>query len=82
MKGSVGAVLKQSLDAQKIKELMPISRKANAKLGKIFEMAKNTSLKDVKRSETHFLFINDRSQSQPNRNRVTCITTCERTLKA
>lgn len=47
---------------------MPISRKANVKLGKIFEMTKNTSLKDAKKSEAHFLFINDRSQSQPNRN--------------
>lgn len=32
---------------QYLKELTPIFRKANAKLGKIFEMAKNTSLKDV-----------------------------------
>lgn len=48
MKGSVGAVLKQSLDAYYLKELTLISRKANTKLGKIFEMANYSALRNVK----------------------------------
>ena len=47
---------------------MPIFRKASTKIGKIFENTKISPLKDVKMGETHFLFINDSSQTQPNRN--------------